>query len=127
MRTIMIILWLTLAGVLSGCRCGKDDAPQGHYRVRVEPVVESQDLVIYRVAVTFAGKRTVEVREPGGAETMTIEPAPAEKQAGCEVLLVADGVDVGGNRCLKWLHQIRSRNGSAGGPSICPLAGRGVA
>ena len=77
--------------------------------------------MITRLTLAFSGSRSVELFEGRDASMLTVDPAPGETVAGCEVLLVADLIVVGEQQRVKWLCQIRSTgytSGGVGGPSI---------
>ena len=76
--------------------------------------------MIARLTLAFSGSRSVRLFEGRDASMLTVDPAPGEAFAGCEVLLVADLIGGGEEQRVKWLCQIRSTgytSGGVGGPS----------
>ena len=85
--------------------------------ITVERICEQSSLVVVRAHIVFPDEHKVRLWQKSDAEEMTVQADSKTGLAECEVLLVADVVNVGESSRVKWLHAIQSRGGLAGGPA----------
>ncbi len=123
-KTISVACLAFLATfALTGCnQAGQPPIAAGWYRLEVEKIVESDDMIIAQLKIEFAGEHTVALDESDGHSSSRISPDPNTGLSTCQVLLVADLMTFGKGenkaKHLKWLARIRSKGGHVGGPSI---------
>ena len=103
--------------VVTGCSLQPPAPGNGRYRIELEQIAESDNLVIVRLDLTFNGERKVKLYEESDSETATISPDSSTGVSECEILIVADRVVLGESSMLKWLHRIQGKGVKAGGPS----------
>jgi hypothetical protein len=113
----MACLLLLVSVFLTGCNPGRQSPPSGRFQVDVDQITKTDDLVILRLRLKFAGERRVTLSEENDSETATISPDSETGLAECEVLLVADVVDSAHTNIVKWLDQIQGKGVRAGGPA----------
>lgn len=117
MRTLSFLIGICLVGVLAGCSWDDRLPSKGRYRVDVEEISRDGKLVILRLTLTFAGGRQVSLFEEQDKISAKIRAPSQGAPVKCEVLIVADLIDVGDKRMVKWHHQIRGAGVIVGGPA----------
>lgn len=125
-KTISVVYLAFLAAfALTGCNQATQPPAAGWYRLNVEKVVESDDLIIAKLNIEFAGEYSIAVVKPDGGCGSLASPDPNTGMTSCDVVLVADRMSFGKgeneNQKLKMLVRTQSSGGSAGGPSTYHL------
>lgn len=109
---------LMVSIALTGCNPGEQRPLSGLYRINVERIAETDNLVILRLHLVFTGERRVSLYEEHGSnKTATISSDSDTGLAECEVLIVADVVNSSSASFVKCLYQIQGKGVTAGGPT----------
>ena len=120
MNRLLGSVWWLLAVCLIAAGCGGRAAgtQSGPIQIEVDRVAEQADLVVVRARVTFPGERKVRLWQEGDSESSRVAADKETGLAACDVMFVADLINAGETRRLKWHHWIQSAGGMAGGPGI---------
>lgn len=119
MRSITALVAMATTGLgLAGCDPRPPRPEEGKFRLEVDRVLETDDLLVVRLNLTFTGEQRVQFSEKGGRDAALISPQPGADLGTCEAIVVADRVKSGDRQLLKWFIRFEGPGVTAGAPFV---------
>ena len=118
-KTILFLSSCLSICMVYGCQESKDQIPDGYFRLAIDTLVDTKDLIVKHVIVEAPGKRSVKVTQEGGHSSVSdVEPIQDIDTMRVDITFVATLIPISGSpNIFKWLIQLKSRSSTAGGPS----------
>jgi hypothetical protein len=118
-KTILFLFSCFSIFMVSGCQESKDKIPDDSFRLAIDTLVDTKDIIVKHVIVEALGKRSVKVTEDVGLSSVSnVEPIRDIDTMRVDITFVATLIPRSGSpNILKWLIQLKSKNNTAGGPS----------
>lgn len=118
-KTILFLFSCLSICMVYGCQESKDQIPDGYFRLAIDTLVDTKNLIVKHVTVEAPGKRRVKVTQKFGHSSVSnVEPIQDIGTMRVDITFVATLIPRSSSpNMFKWLIQLKSRSSTAGGPS----------
>ena len=122
MTRFCIAVTLTLSLTLASCRNEEKQIPAGSFKVQVETLVETKDVLVKHLRIEAPGKREVRLVKKDSRSKAVISPGQNQPNMHADIACVAVLIRSPNSQgTLKLLMQIKGQGVTVGGPSSGPV------
>jgi len=126
-KTILFLFSCFSICMFSGCQESKDKIPDGSFRLTIETLVDTKDIIVKHVIVEALGKRSVKVTEDGDLSSISVKPFRDMDTMRLDITFVATLIPRSGSpKMVKWLIHLKNKNNWVGGPSTSQVEAESI-